>query len=495
MASITSRSQDEGQSPASVREARVSIAHAALTRVPLVDAEEAGGSPALLPPSMGSQRQQSAGRVFKRANFRKAQRRPRFCTDYLPWLVAIISAVIFVALGVIVLVLPAFNPTTTTTTTATTVTTATTTTATTATTTTHTTTGSTTTPTTIRTSTATKTLQPGAATGGNLRSASNTPAPSTVDDLAAAVLVRMTVQQVDYEKLRSLGDVRTSFQREVATVIADQAAHSIDADAIEVKLAPGSVRVNANVPDLSGAEAMRLESAIIGSATTLTARLKSSIENVAGIDEALTGSVVVTNLEANAVAKTAPPAGLTRAQAAAWLFGIAAACCCPLLGLLIWHHRSWGAMGKGYMPAPLAASSTSKDETSDSKPLVTSDSKPLVTSDSKPLVPAATGSKGAGKPKAKVRKRTDKTEKTEKTVETEKTEKTEKTENTETTQPKADEKEQKESEQSQQPSQQPVEKKKRLVRAKRRSKPDESAREGDTASTQKLYSLAKSKFG
>jgi len=455
MASITSRFQDEGQSPSSVREARVAVAEGpVLAQVPLVDEEDAREPPELLPPSTGSQQSaistQSylAGRGFKQATVSKAQRKHRFFTDYLPWLVAIISAMIFVALGVIVFVLPSFNTTTTTTTTATT---ATTTTYTTATTTTHTTTGSTTTSAIIRTSTkpAAKTMQ-----GGNLRSASTTSAPpSSVDDLNAAVLVSMTVQQVDYEKLRSLGDVQTSFQREVAAAIADQAG-GIDEDAIEVKLAPGSVRVDAHVPDLTGAEAMSLESEIIASTTTLTARLKSSIENVAGIDEALTGSVAVTNLQVNAVAKTASSAGSSRAQAAAWLFGIAAACCCPLLGLLIWQHGAWGAMGKGYMPAPL--SSTSRDDTSESKPLVT---------------PPVTGRQGAGKPKAKVRK------KTEKTQETEKTGKTEKTENTQTTQLNADQKDQ-------QPSQQPAEKKKRLVRVKRKAKPDESAREGETASAQ-----------
>jgi len=325
------------------------------------------------------------------------------------------------------------------------------------------------------------------------------------------VLVSMTVENVDYEKLRDLGHVQAGFKREVAGAIASEAGRGIDADAIRVKLGPGSVRVDARVPDLDGAEAMRLQSELVESTTTLTQRVESSIQNVTGIDEACTGAVTVTNLEASAVAKTASSAGSSRFQAAAWLFGIAAACCCPLLGLLIWQHTSRGAMSKGYMPAPLAArESTSKDDASDSKPLV-SDSK--VAEGKVAESPAVVKPKAKAKRKAKAKSKPEgaaTAEKTENTEKTEKSEKAEKTENTrkgETT-AKADQKEQKETDKSQQPSeqasqqkeqkeqkendksQQPSQqaseqpadttKKKRLVRAKRRAKPEEDQKDSKT---------------
>jgi len=180
----------------------------------------------------------------------------------------------------------------------------------------------------------------------------------------------MTVQHLDYERLRSLTDVQTGFQRGVAGAIASRAGHGTKVDEIQVKVAPGSVRVDARITNLTGAEAMSLQSELVSSKASLRTRLTSSISDVAGINQACTGTVTVIDLQARAEAVTASPTGSSRAQAAAWLFGIAATCFCPLLGLLVWQHRARDHSSKDSQPGPLGANGISNTEPSHDTPLV-----------------------------------------------------------------------------------------------------------------------------
>jgi len=168
---------------------------------------------------------------------------------------------------------------------------------------------------------------------------SNEKPPASSSDLNAVVLVKMIVENLDYERLRSLGDVQARFQRGVAGAIAYEAGHGMKADEIQVKLAPGSVHVSANINKLTGAEAMRLQSKLVSSALSLRALLTSSISQVAGIDKACTGTVTVTQLQARAEAVVPSLSeGNSRAKViAACLFG---ACFCPLVGLLVWQHQA-----------------------------------------------------------------------------------------------------------------------------------------------------------
>jgi len=158
--------------------------------------------------------------------------------------------------------------------------------------------------------------------------------------------------------------VKTGFQRRIASAIASQAGSAITADEIQVKLAPGSVHIDARITNLTEAEATSLQSEFVSSKASLRARLTSSISDVAGIDQVLTGTVSVTHLQIASLTSS------SRAQAAAWLFGIAAACFCPLSGLLVWQHRVRDHSSKGSQPGPPGADGISNTEPSHDTPLV-----------------------------------------------------------------------------------------------------------------------------
>jgi hypothetical protein len=164
------------------------------------------------------------------------------------------------------------------------------------------------------------------------------------------VFVKMTLQNLDYERLRSLTDVQTGLQRVVASAIASQGGRGIMVDEIQVKLTPGSVLVDARISSLTGAQAVSLQSELVASEVRLRDQLTSSILEVTGIGQACTGTLSVIDLQAKAEAIIASPTDSSRAQAAAWLFGITAACCCPLLGLLVWQHRARDHSSKGSQP-------------------------------------------------------------------------------------------------------------------------------------------------
>jgi len=298
---------------------------------------------------------------------------------------------------------------------------------------------------------------------------STSPRPSTADDRAAAVLVKMTVQHLDFERLQSLHKVQTGLQRGVAGVIASQAGRGIDLEAIEVKLAPGSVHVDARVGDLTGARAMSLQSEFVASTTSLRAKLTSSIADVTDIDKACTGSITVVDLQAKAVARIASSAASSRTKATAWVCGILIACCCFLLGLLVWYHRTSICIRSGHQYAPLNAKD-SNEELSHRKPLAD---------------PAATESlvadilKQHSKQQAKTGKKAEKQADAKKLKERGKSQLPSPQPSQEPSQQPS---QQPSPQASQQPSQQPGERNTRQVRAKRRaSKVDEDTQEGRKA--------------
>jgi len=228
---------------------------------------------------------------------------------------------------------------------------------------------------------------------------SNEKPPASSSDLNAVVLVKMIVENLDYERLRSLGDVQARFQRGVAGAIAYEAGHGMKADEIQVKLAPGSVHVSANINKLTGAEAMRLQSKLVSSALSLRALLTSSISQVAGIDKACTGTVTVTQLQARAEAVVPSLSeGNSRAKViAACLFG---ACFCPLVGLLVWQHQARNHSREDSTPGPLGAKGTSNEEPSQNTPLVANADSPEATGQQGEQQTKATEAETSAEPQA-----------------------------------------------------------------------------------------------
>lgn len=119
----------------------------------------------------------------------------------------------------------------------------------------------------------------------------------------AAVLILLTVQQVDFALLRALPPVFEEFQRHVQKAVASEVGYWIPPEWIKLRLTPGPVfrrgsalRVSARLQAFSRGEADAWHAQLRVAAVRLRRRLVSSIAGVPGISAACTGHVAVTDV-------------------------------------------------------------------------------------------------------------------------------------------------------------------------------------------------------
>jgi len=112
----------------------------------------------------------------------------------------------------------------------------------------------------------------------------------------AAVLISLTVKQVDFALLHSMPHVFEDFQRHVQNALASEVGNWIPPEWIKLRLTPGSVRVSARLAAFSNDEADTWHAELRASVVPLRERLVSSISSVPGINAACTGHIAVTDV-------------------------------------------------------------------------------------------------------------------------------------------------------------------------------------------------------
>eukprot|EP00928_Gymnodinium_smaydae_P080489 TRINITY_DN64176_c0_g1_i1.p1 TRINITY_DN64176_c0_g1~~TRINITY_DN64176_c0_g1_i1.p1 ORF type:complete len:999 (+),score=130.58 TRINITY_DN64176_c0_g1_i1:187-3183(+) len=113
------------------------------------------------------------------------------------------------------------------------------------------------------------------------------------------VTVRMTVTSVDFASLAANPQLLADFQARVGLAIANQTGNITSAGNIEVKLAPGSVAVQAAVvlPSTGNSTAAQVQSAL-GDSTALGSKVAASVSSVPGIASVATGPISVASVSA-----------------------------------------------------------------------------------------------------------------------------------------------------------------------------------------------------
>jgi len=123
----------------------------------------------------------------------------------------------------------------------------------------------------------------------------------------AAVLIFLTVKQLDFSLLHSMRHVFEEFQRQVQKTLASEVGYWILPEWIKLRLRPGSVRVSARLEAFSEDEADTWYAELRASVVPLRERLASSISSVPGINAACTGRISVIDVTTARTEKVVQP--------------------------------------------------------------------------------------------------------------------------------------------------------------------------------------------
>jgi hypothetical protein len=123
----------------------------------------------------------------------------------------------------------------------------------------------------------------------------NTEVSTTPVPLEKSVAVRMTLQNVDYNKLVANSRVLADFKRGVKNAIIDSTVQGIREEHISVSVSPGSVIVQAMITPPQGiaAESVSASFQTLSGTSQFSSNVVTRITGVAGIDAVTTGTVSV----------------------------------------------------------------------------------------------------------------------------------------------------------------------------------------------------------
>jgi len=124
---------------------------------------------------------------------------------------------------------------------------------------------------------------------------------TTTPEPATRVTFSMTVQNVDYAQLTANASLVFAFEEGLKETIASFAGPSITADHVEVKLSSGSVNVESTIIPPKGISANDLGATLVATSSFLTLAVVNTINNLEGMEAAITGTIQVTSISSPTV--------------------------------------------------------------------------------------------------------------------------------------------------------------------------------------------------